>query len=84
MALSTYLPLADLIGDGAPPANAGLPIFMAHGDADDVVPINFARNSRKKLFRMGYDVRWTEYAMPHAVIPEEIEDIRTFLMQILD
>lgn len=84
LALSTYLPLADLVSDEASPANARLPIFMAHGNADDVVPINFARNSRKKLFQMGYDVRWTEYAMPHAVIPEEIEDIRTFLMQILD
>ena len=84
LALSTYLPLADLVAEEAAPANAGLPIFMAHGNADDVVPINFARNSRKKLFRMGYDVRWTEYAMPHAVIPEEIEDIRTFLMQVLD
>lgn len=84
LALSTYLPLADLVSAEASPANARLPIFMAHGNADDVVPINFARNSRKKLFQMGYDVRWTEYAMPHAVIPEEIEDIRTFLMQILD
>lgn len=84
LALSTYLPLADFVGDEASPANAGLPIFMAHGNADDVVPINFARNSRKKLFQMGYDVRWMEYSMPHAVIPEEIEDIRKFLLQVLD
>jgi predicted esterase len=32
---------------------------------------------------MGYDVRWTEYAMPHAVIPDELEDIKAFLMRVL-
>jgi phospholipase/carboxylesterase len=83
LALSTYLPLADQIANQAHPANAGLSIFMAHGNADDVVPINFARNSRKKLFQMGYDVRWNEYAMPHAMIPEEIADIKTFFMELL-
>jgi phospholipase/carboxylesterase len=83
LALSTYLPLADLVADEADPANAGLPIFMAHGNADEVVPINFARNSRKKLNQMGYDVCWTEYAMPHAVIPDELEDIKAFLMRVL-
>ena len=83
LALSTYLPLADLIAGKPDAVNAGLPIFMAHGDADDVVPVNFGRNSRKKLYRMGYDVRWTEYSMPHTVIPEELEAIRAFLMQVL-
>lgn len=83
LALSTYLPLADRVAAEADSANAGLPIFMAHGNIDEVVPVNFARNSRKKLCRMGYDVRWNEYSMPHSVIPEEIEDIKAFLGAVL-
>ena len=76
VALSAYLPLVESVTAkkmGAPP------IFMAHGTVDDVVPINFARNSRRKLRRMGYDVSWTEYPMAHAVIPEELADVRDFL-----
>jgi phospholipase/carboxylesterase len=83
IALSTYLPLASQLADEAQSVNAKLPIFMAHGDSDEVVPINFARNSRKKLFQLGYDVRWTEFPMAHSVIPEEVEDIRAFLAEVL-
>ncbi len=80
IALSTYLPLTDIVvteRQGDPP------IFMGHGTLDDVVPIRFGRSSRKKLHGMGYNVRWKEYPMAHAVIPEEIADIRDFLARLL-
>ena len=57
---------------------------MAHGELDDVVPVNFARNSRKRLMQMGYEVDWREYSMPHSVIPEELVDIKRFLDQVID
>jgi phospholipase/carboxylesterase len=79
MALSTYLPLAAAVIAERTDVNATLPIFMAHGDVDDVVPINFARNSRKRLTSLGHDVDWREYPMPHSVSPAELEDIKGFL-----
>jgi phospholipase/carboxylesterase len=84
LALSTYLPLAAAIAAERTDANADLAIFMAHGDFDPVVPINFARNSRQRLHRLGHEVEWHEYPMPHSVSPEELVDIRVFLDRVLD
>lgn len=84
LALSTYLPLAAALVDERTAANASLPIFMAHGEMDAVVPINFARNSRKRLHQLGHEVEWHEYPMPHSVSPEELEHIKTFLDRVLD
>jgi len=83
LALSTYLPLAAAVIDERTDANAGLPIFMAHGASDDVVPINFARNSRKRLTKLGYDVEWREYPLPHSVSLDELVDIKAFLERVL-
>lgn len=84
LALSTYLPLASSVIAECAPVNAALPIFMAHGEMDAVVPIHFARNSRLRLGKLGHDVEWHEYPMPHSVCPEEILHIKAFLDRILD
>lgn len=84
VALSTYLPLAAAVMAERTEANAGLPIFMAHGEIDDVVPINFARNSRKRLARLGHAVEWHEYPIPHSVSPDELAHIKAFLDRVLN
>lgn len=84
LALSTYLPLATAVYAERSDVNSALPIFMAHGEVDDVVPINFARNSRKRLTGLGHDVEWHEYRMPHSVCPEELTHIKAFLENVLD
>jgi len=81
MALSTYLPLADSLEDEAAPANADVPIFMAHGTADPVVPIRLAEQGMKQMTRAGYVVDFRSYPMPHSVIPEEILDIAGWLRE---
>jgi phospholipase/carboxylesterase len=83
VALSTYVPIAHAVQSEASAANHGIPIFMAHGQVDDVVPINFARNSRKRLHQLGYDVEWHEYPMAHSVIPEELQHIKAFLARVI-
>jgi len=83
VALSAYLPLGEVISQELHPANAKLPIFMAHGAIDDVVPIRFSRNSRKKLHQMGYEVSWWEYPVSHTVIPEELQQVKQFLSDVL-
>jgi phospholipase/carboxylesterase len=83
LALSTYLPLADRLEVEASPANRAVPIMMAHGTMDPVVPVSLALQSRACLLQAGYQVDWCSYPMPHAVYPQEIADIRQWLLQHL-
>src|SRR5688500_15334845 len=43
LALSTYLPLAGMLNEERSEPNKDLPIFMAHGQFDDIIPIERAR-----------------------------------------
>ena len=83
MALSTYLPLAAKLAAERSAANATVPIFMAHGRKDPMIPIARAQASREALEKLGYKVEWREYAMPHSVCGEEIADMAAFLVRIL-
>jgi len=79
IALSCYLPEPDSLADEMPDANRDVPIFMAHGDLDPVVAPALGRMSCERLKAAGCQVSWHTYAMPHAVIPQELADIRAFL-----
>ncbi len=83
MALSTYLPLAMKLKDEREAKNNALPIFMAHGQYDNMIPIDRALRSRDALLALGYPLEWRDYPMPHSVCPEEIADIAAFLLRIL-
>lgn len=83
LALSTYLPLADSLAGQASVANRSIPIMMAHGMQDPVVPVMLALQSRDRLEELGYQVDWRSYAMQHAVCPQEVGDIRDWLLQRL-
>lgn len=82
MALSTYLPLADSVAADATPSSRGVPIFMAHGTSDPVIPLARATASRDSLQALGYDVEWHEYPMQHSVNADEIRAIATFLRRV--
>jgi phospholipase/carboxylesterase len=83
MGLSTYVPIASSVAGEAHAANRDVPIFMAHGELDPIVPIGRARESRALLEDLGYQVEWHEYRMPHAVCAEEIADLRAWLERVL-
>jgi phospholipase/carboxylesterase len=83
MVLSSYLPLADQTAQEAAAANAGTPIFMAHGTQDPVVPYAMGAQSQETLQQLGYPVEWHEYPMAHSVCLEEIHDIAAWLRRIL-
>jgi phospholipase/carboxylesterase len=83
MALSTYVPIAESLAAEAHAANRDVPIFMAHGLYDPVVPVAAARRSCALLERLGYAVEWHEYAMPHSVAPQELDDIGAWLVRAL-
>jgi phospholipase/carboxylesterase len=83
VALSTYLPLQKDLGREVSAENRGVPIFMAHGRFDDIIPLARAATSRDLLAGMGYAVDWREYPMPHSVCMEEIGHVSAFLKGIL-
>jgi phospholipase/carboxylesterase len=83
MALSTYVPIASSLAAERNEANQDVPIFMAHGQFDDLIPIDRAKRSREMLEKLGYSVTWKDYPMPHSVCAEEIGDIARFLVRIL-
>jgi phospholipase/carboxylesterase len=80
MALSTYLMCAEeLSTDQISEQNKGINIFMGHGTQDPMVPIMRGLEAKQQLTKSGYEVEWHDYMMPHAVIPEEIADIASWL-----
>jgi phospholipase/carboxylesterase len=83
LALSTYLPLATSLAEERAAANARLPIFMAHGAHDPLLPLALAETSRRILEAAGYAVDWHVYPMAHSVCLEELAAIAAWLTQRL-
>jgi phospholipase/carboxylesterase len=83
LALSTYLPLAATLSAERDPANYNIPIFMAHGDEDTIVPLEHAAASRKYLQELGYKPEWHSYRMPHSICDTELVDIAAWLGRVL-
>ena len=77
--LSCYLPLAATLPDELSDANRSTPVFQGHGQADPVVPEWIGRASHEQLVAAGCAATWHSYPIPHAVIPEELADLRAFL-----
>ncbi|MBC7599169.1 MAG: alpha/beta hydrolase [Polaromonas sp.] len=83
MGLSGYLPLAAALAAERSPANADVPVFLAHGTRDGVVPLPRAIASRDALTALGYPVDWHTYEMEHSVCAEEIADMHQWLLRVL-
>jgi phospholipase/carboxylesterase len=79
LALSTYLPLPATLASERSTANAGIPLFMAHGTDDPVLPLGLAEFSRGALEALGYVVDWHAYPMAHSVCMEEVSAIGAWL-----
>lgn len=84
VALSCYLLEADSFASEARVINAKIPIFMAHGTYDAVIPLRLATDSRNQLLAANYAVSWHEYPMAHSVCSEEVVDIGNWLRQVID
>lgn len=88
MALSTWLPLSDCIDQevvqNADAQTQDLPIFMAHGSFDPMLPLALGQHSHETLEQAGYKVEWHDYPMAHAVCAEEIADIRNWLLSVFE
>lgn len=86
MTLSSWLPLSDTIESEVAENPASqprdMPVFIAHGTYDPMLSIDLGKQTRDVLTELGYAVEWREYPMQHAVCPEEIADIRAWLLGV--
>ena len=70
MALSTYLPIKSTFADEV--VLSDVPILMAHGSLDPVLPMALGRESADLLLANNFKVEWHDYQMAHSVCAEEI------------
>lgn len=81
--MSGYLPLAASTATERSAANRDVPLFLAHGTQDPVVPLARGVASRDALAALGYTIEWHDYPMPHSVCAEEIGDLTRWLLRVL-
>ncbi len=79
IALSTFIPATQL----AHINNHRPPIYMAHGNRDDLVPMPLGEQTYHLLKKQGFDVSWNVYAMGHEVCKDEIDSISQWLQESL-
>jgi phospholipase/carboxylesterase len=83
MGLSGYVPLNEKVAEERSAANQNTSIFLVHGTADPVIPIQRAEQSRDLLKNLGYEIEWHDYWMQHSVSAQEIVDIGNWLRKVL-
>ena len=79
VALSTYLPEAEVLEKERSGANRGIPIFQAHGLYDPMIPPELGERARDRLQGLGHPVNWNTYPMQHEVNADEIADLGAWL-----
>lgn len=83
LALSGYLPLATEVLQKEGHPNHNIPIFLAHGMQDPVVPYVLGKAAFMALEQAGYQVAWHSYPIQHTVCPQEVIDVRNWLLEVL-
>lgn len=79
LALSSYLPMATKLLTADVKVNHDVPIYMAHGDEDEILPMWLGERSAHTLKSAGLDVSWHHYAMQHSICEEEVLDMKAFI-----
>ena len=83
MAFSTYVADQSNLAQRISAENRQLPVLMAHGIYDDVVPVELAKKSKNLLESLNYSVEWYDFPMAHGIHPEEVKVIAQWIERIL-
>lgn len=83
LALSTYLPLRDKSLDANKQRVHKQPIYMAHGEYDEVLPQQVGDLARGILLTLGASVTWQSYPMAHELCGQQIQHISEWITQHL-
>ena len=82
LALSGLLPNAEAIIQKSSPANRDIPIFIGHGNEDQMVSLDLGKAAYDALSQASYPVTWHTYPMAHSVCSKEISDISAWMQKI--
>jgi phospholipase/carboxylesterase len=58
-----------------------LPVLIAHGSADPVISVDFARDARRRLEAAGLPVEYHETPMAHTIDPRVLPDLQRWLTE---
>lgn len=84
IALSAYLPLMQGEGVHCPSGcHQHPPVYIGHGQEDDLVPIDLARQGASRLAHAGHCVRFTAFDMGHEICPRELVSVKSWLEKVL-
>ena len=61
----------------------GLPVFIAHGVRDEIVPLSAAQEARKMYKELGADVTYNEYKVGHKMHTQGIKDLRAWAVEVI-
>jgi len=81
--LSAPIPHPAAIGARASRVQAGIGVFLAHGNEDPIAPVGYGRDASAALQQAGFHVVWKEFPMGHTVCTEELATIGDFLGGLL-
>jgi phospholipase/carboxylesterase len=79
VAMSGYLNTEIADEDFAKNDFSNLKIFASHGTVDQVIPVDWARNSIPKIKALGIDIVFKEYPVGHGVAPQNFYDFKNWL-----
>ncbi|MEH6625300.1 MAG: alpha/beta fold hydrolase [Motiliproteus sp.] len=78
--MSTYRIKPELPKNRCHDANIKLPVWVAHGEFDPVVPIGLGREGYESLAPEGLQASWQSYPMDHEVCLEEVLELGRWMM----
>ena len=64
-------------------SHKGLPVAIAHGTQDPVIPVTFGHEARDRLTAAGLDVLYRESPVGHGVDPRGIDELQAWLRRTL-
>lgn len=79
VAMSGYLNTEIAVDDFTNNSFNNLKVFASHGTVDQVIPVEWARNSVPVLEQLGIPVVYKEYPVGHGVAPQNFFDFRNWL-----
>lgn len=84
VALCSWLPLRDEYPSKLGPHARNIPVFMGHGEDDELVKPSFGLMSVQLMQSHGVDITWTTYpGLEHWVSREELDDFKKFLERVV-
>ena len=81
VAMSGYLNTEIAVDDFAENNFNKLKIFASHGTVDQVIPVEWARNSIPVIEKLGIPIIFREYPVGHGVAPQNFFDFKNWLQE---